>query len=88
MDYKTINYRTEDRIATISLNRPDRMNAFSLEMPGELKAAVDRANRDAGLWFKQRAEKVGFKQAVTERDSGAPIAEGASRPLSPYPRPD
>ena len=23
-----------------------------------------------GVWFKKRAEKVGFKQAVTERDSG------------------
>jgi enoyl-CoA hydratase len=37
-----------------------------------------------GVWFKQRAEEVGFKQAVKERDSGDPIAEGASRPLSPY----
>ncbi len=38
-----------------------------------------------GLWFKQRAEEVGFKQAVAERDSGAPIAEDVSRSLSPYP---
>lgn len=37
-----------------------------------------------GVWFKQRAEEVGFKQAVKERDSGEPIADGASRPLSPY----
>jgi enoyl-CoA hydratase len=27
-----------------------------------------------GVWFKQRAEEVGFKQAVTERDSGDPIS--------------
>jgi enoyl-CoA hydratase len=26
-----------------------------------------------GIWFKQRAEGVGFKQAVAERDSGDPI---------------
>ena len=26
-----------------------------------------------GLWFKQRAEEVGFKRAVAERDSGEPI---------------
>lgn len=26
-----------------------------------------------GVWFKQRAEEVGFKQAVAERDSGDPI---------------
>lgn len=32
-----------------------------------------------GVWFKQRAEAVGFKQAVAERDSGEPIAPGVSR---------
>jgi enoyl-CoA hydratase len=26
-----------------------------------------------GIWFKQRVEEVGFKQAVAERDSGDPI---------------
>lgn len=26
-----------------------------------------------GICFKQRAEEVGFKQAITERDSGDPI---------------
>lgn len=36
-----------------------------------------------GLWFKRRAEEVGFKQAVRERDGGAPIAPDASRPLAP-----
>lgn len=33
-----------------------------------------------GMWFKERAEEVGFKQAVAERDGGAPIAAGVSRP--------
>jgi len=36
-----------------------------------------------GLWFRQRATEVGFKQAVAERDSGAPIAEGVSKRLGP-----
>jgi enoyl-CoA hydratase len=34
-----------------------------------------------GVWFKRRAEEVGFKQAVKERDSGEPIAPGWSRPF-------
>lgn len=34
-----------------------------------------------GLWFRQRAIDVGFKQAVAERDSGAPIAEGFSKDI-------
>jgi enoyl-CoA hydratase len=37
-----------------------------------------------GVWFKQRAEEAGFKQAVRERDSGEPIAPGASRPLGSW----
>ena len=32
-----------------------------------------------GLWFKRRAEQVGFAQAVQERDSGDPIAPDVSR---------
>lgn len=32
-----------------------------------------------GMWFRERAQEVGFKQAVTERDSGAPIASEASK---------
>jgi enoyl-CoA hydratase len=34
-----------------------------------------------GVWFKQRAEEKGFKEAVRERDSGEPIAEGVSKPF-------
>ena len=37
-----------------------------------------------GVWFRQRAQNVGFKHAVAERDSGDPIAPGASR--NPYRR--
>jgi enoyl-CoA hydratase len=40
-----------------------------------------------GVWFKRRAEEVGFKQAVRERDGGAPIAPEASRPLAGWARP-
>lgn len=35
------------------------------------------------MWFKERAEEVGFQQAVAERDSGEPIAPGASKPSVP-----
>jgi len=37
-----------------------------------------------GTWFKSRAEEIGFKQAVRERDSGEPIAPGTSRPLADW----
>ena len=32
-----------------------------------------------GVWFKRLAEEKGFKEAVRQRDSGEPIAEGVSR---------
>jgi enoyl-CoA hydratase len=46
MDYRTLSYAAAGRIATITLDRPARMNAINLEMPGEIADAVDRANRD------------------------------------------
>ncbi|MEM6485735.1 MAG: crotonase/enoyl-CoA hydratase family protein [Pseudomonadota bacterium] len=38
-----------------------------------------------GLWFRERATQAGFKQAVAERDSGAPIAADATKNMPPYP---
>ncbi|MCR9104877.1 MAG: crotonase/enoyl-CoA hydratase family protein [Gammaproteobacteria bacterium] len=60
-------------------------NAMGLENTQMLATLFDGITRHSpeGVWFKQRAEEVGFKQAVQERDSGAPIAPQASRPLSP-----
>lgn len=106
-------YETQDQVATITLNRPERFNAMSLTMPDDLETAVNHADSDPsihvilltgagrgfcggydrkqfadpppgiqsmpwdhspeGVWFKQRAEEVGFKQAIAERDSGEPI---------------
>lgn len=36
-----------------------------------------------GLWFRERAQAVGFKRAVAERDGGAPIASGVSKRVPP-----
>jgi enoyl-CoA hydratase len=36
-----------------------------------------------GVWWKERAEEVGFKQAVKERDAGLPIAPDAEKHLPP-----
>ncbi|MDC3981671.1 crotonase/enoyl-CoA hydratase family protein [Polyangium jinanense] len=49
MSYKTLLYRAEGRVARITLNRPDRRNAITDEMPGEIRAAVERANDDDGV---------------------------------------
>ena len=61
----------------------DNMGLENTQMFATLFDGITRHSPE-GVWFKQRAEEVGFKQAVQERDSGDPIAEGVSKPLSPY----
>ncbi len=42
-------YSREGRIARITLNRPERGNGITLQMPGEIAACVERANLDPGV---------------------------------------
>jgi enoyl-CoA hydratase/carnithine racemase len=46
MDFQEIRYEVADRILTITLDRPDRLNAFTPTMANELIAAFDRADED------------------------------------------
>ncbi len=46
MDYNTILYEVEDGILTLTLNRPEAMNAYNHEMQSELLDACDRADAD------------------------------------------
>jgi enoyl-CoA hydratase/carnithine racemase len=46
MTYEHINYAIENRVATITLNRPDQLNAFTTIMMNELVDAFDRTDRD------------------------------------------
>ena len=40
----TMNYETDGRIARITLNRPERGNGITFELPYELAENVERAN--------------------------------------------
>lgn len=44
--YEQIRYEVEDRVATVTLNRPEKLNAFTATMCAELIDAVDRADAD------------------------------------------
>ena len=49
MTYETLIYTSEEPIATIRLNRPERMNAFTTHMGREIAAAVAQAHDDDGI---------------------------------------
>jgi enoyl-CoA hydratase/carnithine racemase len=46
MSYQTLDCRIEDRVLIVSLNRPERLNAFTIEMANELVGAFERASDD------------------------------------------
>lgn len=46
---KTLTYEVTGRVARITLNRPERGNGITLEMPAELAACVERANLDPAV---------------------------------------
>jgi enoyl-CoA hydratase/carnithine racemase len=46
MDYEQIRYEVADSVLTITLNRPERLNAFTPTMLSELLDAFDRADAD------------------------------------------
>src|SRR5437764_472457 len=46
MDFTEIRYEAADGVLTITLNRPDRLNAFTPTMMNELIEAFDRADAD------------------------------------------
>jgi enoyl-CoA hydratase len=46
---ETLTYESGDRVARITLNRPDRGNGITPRMPAEIAACVERANLDPAV---------------------------------------
>ena len=51
MQFETIRYEVEDRIATITFDRPDQLNAVSPLMARELRQAYAAAEADEAVWI-------------------------------------
>jgi enoyl-CoA hydratase/carnithine racemase len=86
MDFKSIGYEVAEGVLTITLNRPDRLNAFTAAMGAELIEAFERADRDDEV----RAVIVtgagrGFCAGMDLREGGATFDYG-ERPEGEIPR--
>jgi enoyl-CoA hydratase/carnithine racemase len=49
MSYEQILYDASDRIATVTLNRPDKLNAWTMRMSAEVRHAMLQADRDPAV---------------------------------------
>lgn len=50
MSYETLTIDKTDNVATLTLNRPDRMNSFDSTMRGELSRAWNELAEDSQVW--------------------------------------
>ena len=49
MSYNTIQFNIADGAAKLTLNRPDRLNSFTLEMHAEVRDALDKVEADGSV---------------------------------------
>jgi len=75
--YEQILFEQRDRVGLITLNRPERLNAWTYKMGGEIADAIQRCNDDggvgaivitgAGRGFCSGADMGGFNNAIDAR---------------------
>src|ERR1700753_2164233 len=71
MTYETIKYEVEEQILTLTLNRPDKLNAFTATMQRELIEAFDAADKDDNI------RAIIVTGAVRGSCAGADLSAGA-----------
>lgn len=89
MTYEEIRYEVKDGVLTITLNRPDKLNAFTTRMAEELIDAFDRADADddvravvltgAGRGYCAGADLSGgtafqYEDITTNEDTGGTVS--------------
>ena len=98
MDFKTIRYELDAGVLTLTLNRPDRLNAFNNTMMHEMIAALDAADADdsvraiivtgegrgfcAGADLEKGGDTFDY-DAQGRSEERAPCPPGRRRPFDP-----
>jgi enoyl-CoA hydratase/carnithine racemase len=87
-----VDYEKKDHIARITLNRPERLNAFGRELSGQLREAEIRFAEDDDAWAciytgTGRAFSAGRDLKEVAEESGAAAPDGADAPVAPQRRP-
>jgi enoyl-CoA hydratase/carnithine racemase len=80
MPYEQIITETRGRVCIVTLNRPERLNAQSVTMNKEMRAAIDACNNDPGIGavvltgagraFCAGADIGGWKSGIEARERG------------------
>jgi enoyl-CoA hydratase/carnithine racemase len=78
MSYQDLLYVVEDTVATITLNRPERMNALSRNLESEIHRAFDEADADRAvrviiLTGSGAAFSAGYDQVATSASGVRPL---------------
>ena len=89
MSYETLLYSAADEVATITLNRPSKLNAYTQQMGAELAESIHAADSDravraivltgTGRAFCAGADIGGFAHDIKSRDGGNGSAEARRR---------
>jgi enoyl-CoA hydratase/carnithine racemase len=98
-NYEHVQVQTQDRVTTITLNRPERLNAWTARMADEVRDAIARAGQDArtrcivitgaGRGFCAGADMQGLQgTAEAGKTSGHEVLNPADVSFAAAPGPD
>ena len=93
MSYRVIIYEVKDGVGVVTLNRPEKLNAWTKEMAAELRSALSNANDDdnvgalvvtgAGRAFCSGADVIQeFQRRAEAQDSGTLVDDQFAAPDS------
>jgi len=90
MSYETILFSVEHGVARLTLNRPDRLNSFTVAMHGEVRDALDRVVAEGGRVLVITGAGRGFcagqdlnDRAVTPGGQGVDLGDSVENYYKP-----